>query len=124
MFGNKRKTGLIFLGYIVTFFIGILVVTAITNDDNFLVFYQPLFTFGVIGFLTLVLIHDISRLREPLSENSTAKLESMSGIESSSIVGFAGLILKARIGMVAVAILFVFPEFAKAVWRMVKYLTD
>lgn len=124
MFKSRGRTTLIFLGLILSFVIALFIVTALTNNDNSLIFYQPVFYFGVYSILFLFIAYDLSRLNKPLPENTAKKLAVFAALKESSVLGFVGFILKARILMASIVVLVMLPAFAKVVWRMVLYLID
>jgi hypothetical protein len=106
------------------FVVGLFVVGVVATEENFLIFYQPVFFFLVVGCLLLFIWHDVDVLREadPLGEGGSDKLASFVPLSRNRIVGFGRGLLKARIIGASFLVLVTLPQAGAALWRLLAYL--
>ena len=116
----RRRFWLLLAGFVVV----ILVVGTAASEDNFLVFYHPVFFLFGLGVAALSIGHDLAVLREPdpLGEGASGKLASFGPLSKKGVLGFSRGILKARIAAAVVILLVVIPEAGAALWRLFAYL--
>lgn len=113
-----------FVLLIAVFVVGLLTVGTLAPEEDFLVYYQPLFFLLVIGLPLLLIGHDLELLREkdPFGGGGSERLARFTPFFPAGIVRFGRGILRLRVAGAVLTVLVVLPYAVAALWRLVRHL--